>query len=299
MIAVDWGTSSLRLYQLNAAGRLLEERRAAQGILACQGAFEAVLSQQLAGWEDPLIVLAGMVGSRQGWMEVSYIECPATLEDVARGMLQLEAPSLPGRSLWVVPGLLFRGTTANSADVLRGEETQLLGLLNQNEATRQVVCLPGTHSKWVLVSLNRIDSFFTAMTGEVFEVLRTHSLLGRLIPSGTGPLDHGACRQAVARAREPGGLLHHLFSVRTSGLFGSLTAEQLPSYLSALLIAHEALELPLAAQLRGATVQLIGSAPLLEAYALVLRELGIGVATHNEALAARGAYRLARVRGLL
>jgi 2-dehydro-3-deoxygalactonokinase len=299
VIAIDWGTSSLRLYQLDAAGCLIGERRAAQGILACQGAFETVLAQQLVGWEDPLIVLAGMIGSRQGWMEVSYVECPATLGDIARGMVHVEAPSLPGRSLWIVPGLLFRGATPNSADVLRGEETQLLGLLNPSEAERQVVCLPGTHSKWVLIGSGCIDSFLTAMTGELFEVLRRHSLLGRLMPAGQGSIDQDACRQAMVRAQEPGGVLHHLFSVRTSGLLGTLTIEQLPSYLSALLIAHEVLELPLAAQLRAADVQLIGSTTLLKAYALVLHELGIGVTTHSEALAARGAYHLARERGLL
>lgn len=298
MIAVDWGGSSLRVYRLGAGGDVLEERRSALGVLAFTEAFEQVLRQQIDGWDDPLIVMAGMIGSRQGWVEVPYVNCPATLSDIAAGMVEIRAPTLPDRRLWIVPGLLHR-TESNAADVLRGEEAQLCGLMQRIDAARQVVCLPGTHSKWVIVEQGRIESFLTAMTGEVFDLLRRHSLLGRLMTEPSEDADHSAFFQGMARAQQPGGLLHHLFSVRIAGLLATLQPAQLAPYLSGLLIAHELLGYDVCTQVRGGTVHLIGAPALLEAYALALRRFDTDVQLHGEQLAAAGLYVLAHRRGLL
>jgi 2-dehydro-3-deoxygalactonokinase len=297
MIAVDWGGSSLRVYRLDAGGNVLEERRSALGVLACTEGFEQVLRQQIAGWDDTSIVMAGMIGSRQGWVEVPYVNCPATLSDIAAGMVEIRAPTLSDRQLWIVPGLLHR-SESNSADVLRGEEAQLCGLMPRIGAARQIVCLPGTHSKWVVVEQGRIESFLTAMTGEVFDLLRRHSLLGRLMTEPGEDADHAAFFHGMARAQQPGGLLHHLFSVRTAGLLATLQPAQLASYLSGLLIAHELLGSEACAQVRGGTVHLIGAPALLEAYALALRRFDTNVQLHGELLAAAGVYVLARQRGL-
>jgi 2-dehydro-3-deoxygalactonokinase len=299
MIAVDWGSSSLRAFRLEAGGEIMEQRRAALGVLTCGSGFETTLKQQIMGWDDRLIVLGGMVGSRQGWFEVPYVECPATLADVAAGMRQIDSPGLSDRSVWIVPGLLYRGITKNGADVLRGEETQLFGLLEDSSAQRQLVCMPGTHSKWVIVEKGRVESFFTAMTGELFELLRKHSLLGRLMPERHETFDESACNQGIERASEPGGLLHHLFSVRTSGLLGTLEPEQLASYLSGLLIAHEMLDSPRAVEFRGQNVHLIGSSAVLKPYSWVMRNLGMTVELHDETLSATGARLLAKHMGLL
>ena len=299
MIAVDWGSSSLRTFRLDDRGKIMEQRRSDLGVLTCQGQFERVLQQQIVGWNDPLIVLACMISSRQGWVEVPYVECPVTMGVIAAGMMNVEAPGLPNRRVWIVPGLICRTVAANATDVLRGEETQLCALMAHADSMRRIVCLPGTHSKWAIVEGGRIESFFTVMTGEVFDLLRKRSLLASLMTESLEPLDREAFRQGMAQAQKTGGVLHHLFSVRTAGLTNTLKPAQLASYLSGLLIAHELLDLPWAEEVRGQSVHLIGNPALLESYRLALLELGTAVEIHPETLAAHGAHALAQHRGLL
>jgi 2-dehydro-3-deoxygalactonokinase len=297
MIAVDWGTSSFRAYRLDAAGAVREQRSAALGLLDCHGRFEAVLAQQLADWSDELIVMAGMIGSRNGWHEVPYVACPAGLDEIAAGMHEMNAASLPGRRIFIVPGLCDRPATS-APEVMRGEETQLLGLVHDLSGDGpHTLCLPGTHSKWATAGAGRIETFHTAMTGELYAVLTRHSLLGALMDHAAGAAldDEAAFALGVATSREPGGLPNHLFSVRTRGLFGELSAAQLPSYLSGLLIGHE---------LRGLLgpvrhVHLIGSEALLQRYQRALALQGVSAEAHGEALTARGLYRLARAGRLI
>ena len=291
MIAVDWGTSSFRAYRLDASGVVLEHRSAAAGLLACQGNFESVLAQQLAGWDDALIVMAGMIGSRNGWREVPYVACPAGLDEIAAGMLLVAAESLPGRRIFIAPGLSHR-PAAGAPEVMRGEETQLLGLFDELPgAGPHTVCLPGTHSKWATVGSGRIGAFHTAMTGELYAVLKQHSLLGALMDhdAGAATEDVLAFELGVRTSRDAGGLLNHLFSVRTRGLFGEMSAAQLPSYLSGLLIGHELNGLLAGAQ----RVHLIGGEALVQRYRLALALCNVEMRVHGEALAARGLYRLA------
>jgi 2-dehydro-3-deoxygalactonokinase len=298
MIAVDWGTSSFRGYRLDAAGAVREQRHAALGLLACKGRFEAVLAQQLQGWEDEsLVLMAGMIGSRNGWHEVPYVACPAGLAAVAAGLHEVAAAGLPGRRIFIAPGLSLR-PAAGRPEVMRGEETQLLGLLDElPDDASHTLCLPGTHSKWAVVAGGRIDTFHTAMTGELYAVLTQHSLLGALmdLEAGAALDDESAFALGVSTSGEPGGLPNHLFSVRTRGLFGELTAAQLPSYLSGLLIGHELHGLMGPAR----RVHLIGGEALLGRYRRALALRGVEAVVHGEALAARGLHRLARAAGLL
>jgi 2-dehydro-3-deoxygalactonokinase len=292
MIAVDWGTSSLRAYRLDAGGAVLEQRYAAAGLLACQGRFEPVLAQQLAGWSDELVVMAGMIGSRNGWREVPYVACPAGLDEIAAGLLGVAAAGLPGRRIFIAPGLSHR-PASGAPEVMRGEETQLLGLFGELPgAGPHTVCLPGTHSKWATVGAGRINAFHTAMTGELYAVLNQHSLLGVLMEPEAGTStaeDAPAFELGVRTSAEAGGLLSHLFSVRTRGLFGELSAVQLPSYLSGLLIGHE-----LHGLLGGAQqVHLIGSEALVQRYRCALALHHVDVQVHGEALVARGLHQLA------
>jgi 2-dehydro-3-deoxygalactonokinase len=229
VIAVDWGTSSLRCYRLDADGKFLESRSSNDGILnVAPGGFPQALEAQIRGWDETPIVMSGMVGSRQGWAEAAYVPCPAGFEEIAAKLLEVRWGV---RRAWIVPGLSC-SDSAGVPDVMRGEETQILGC-----GVEGTLCLPGTHSKWVEVEGGRIERFSTFMTGEVYAVLKQHSILGRMMEAGTP--DTGAFADGVRRSGETGGLLHHLFGVRTRGLMGGLAPAASASYLSGILIGHE------------------------------------------------------------
>ncbi len=298
MIAIDWGTSSFRAYRLDATGGVMEQRSAAAGLLACGGAFEATLAEQVAGWDDPLIVMAGMIGSRSGWREVPYVACPAGMAELAAGLCRLGATMLADRSVFIAPGMSCHPPDG-PPEVMRGEETQLLGLLDSlPDDGPHTVCLPGTHSKWVRIAAGRIETLHTAMTGELYALLRKHSLLAALMPpSSDDDVDdpEGYARGVADSARE-GGLSNHLFGVRTQGLFGSLDAAQAPSYLSGLLIGHELRAL---APAHVRTVHLVGGTGLVQRYRRALELLAVPSTVHGESLTATGLFRLARARGLL
>ncbi|MBB4595107.1 2-dehydro-3-deoxygalactonokinase [Xanthomonas cannabis] len=292
MIAVDWGTSSLRAYLLDATGAVLEQRRGSDGILACQGRFAEVLTRLIAGWDGPLL-LSGMIGSRNGWVEQPYLPCPADTAALAQAM-RSEDDLLPGRTLWFVPGV-STGEHDGVPDVMRGEETQLVGLIAALGDGEHVACLPGTHSKWARIANGQLTGFATVMTGELYAVLRQHSILGKLMDEDHAELDAAAFLQGVDRSADAGGLSHHLFGTRTLGLFERLSSAALPSYLSGLLIGHELREH------RGdhAIVHLVGSPALAQRYAMALQHLGVQSQLHPEDLAAAGLFALARQRGLV
>ncbi|WP_062351352.1 2-dehydro-3-deoxygalactonokinase [Pseudoxanthomonas mexicana] len=292
MIAVDWGTSSLRLYLLADDGQVRERRRSDQGVLTCDGRFGEVLAREIAGWDDVDILLCGMVGGRGGWHEMPYLPCPAGNHALALGMQRFQPPGFDERALWLVPGL--RDSDSDRVpDVMRGEETQLATLLDVLTAGTHLVCLPGTHSKWVTVRDGQVLRIATAMTGELYALLRQHSILGRLMPAGDVRFDGYAFDAGLKRSDDRGGLLHHLFGVRTTGLFQQFAEPALPSYLSGLLIGHELRASGLFSHApRPAQVHLIGNDRLLASYAHALTTLGVGVQRHPEDLAARGLHAL-------
>jgi 2-dehydro-3-deoxygalactonokinase len=292
MIAIDWGSTSLRAFRLDSEGRVLEQRRSARGVLAAEGRFAEVLREEIAGWDDALIVMAGMIGSRQGWFEVPYVDCPAGLDDIAAALHRVRADEFKGREIWIVPGLCTRDD-GGAYDVMRGEETQICGVLTELDAQRQTVCLPGTHSKRATVADGRIEGFATTMTGELFELLCAHSVLGRLMQPGEH--DAGAFAHGVAHAAHAGDLLHHLFAVRTLGLFDALRPTQLRPFLSGLLIGHELNDMPTDA----GAVHLIGAPVLLAAYETALGLRGHAVSAHSELASAKGCYALVNRAGLL
>jgi 2-dehydro-3-deoxygalactonokinase len=276
VIAVDWGTSSLRCYRLDAQGNILESRSSNQGILnVAPGQFPRVLEAQIRGWQEAPIVMSGMVGSRQGWVEVPYVQCPAGFDEIAAKLVKVGWANREG---WIVPGLSCRDT-AGVPDVMRGEETQILGC-----GVEGTICLPGTHSKWVEVKGGRIERFSTLMTGEVYAVLKQHSILGRMIEEGRADAD--AFAEGVGRSGKAGGLLHHLFGVRTRGLMGELSAAASASYLSGILIGHE-----LRSQ-NAKQVHLLGAPALAALYQQAAALLGIEARTLDSDSAVRSLYRL-------
>ena len=145
MIAIDWGSSSLRAWRLDANGAIVDTRRADLGALGHGAATPALLADALQGWDDTELLLCGMVGARGGWSEAPYLPCPATPGALAQALQEVptQGTALQGRRSRIVPGV--RGGSQALPDVMRGEETQIVGLLSQCPGAAQV-CLPGTHS---------------------------------------------------------------------------------------------------------------------------------------------------------
>ena len=287
MIAIDWGTSSFRAYRLGSDGRVLDTRSAPKGILSVEnGTFSAVLEAQAGDWiaaGDGPVVMSGMIGSRQGWLEVPYAACPAGFEEIAAGMRKV---TWDGGTAWIAPGLTCRDD-AGIADVMRGEEVQILGVMDGLGPGAHTVCLPGTHSKWVEVSEGRIARFSTHMTGEAFAVFKAHSILGRMMKDGAN--DTTAFEDGVHRSADAGGLLHHLFGVRARGLLGELAQAASASYLSGILIGHE---IRSAHGGRGC-VHVLCSAQLAEIYGRAFTVLGIEARALDPDSVTKGLSRLA------
>lgn len=287
MIGVDWGTTSFRAYRLGEDGSVLDRRSAAAGILQVgEKGFPAVLREQVGAWiaaGEPDVLLSGMIGSRQGWVEAPYLPCPAGPAELATA---LTVVPFEGARVRLVPGV-SAADAAGVPEVMRGEETQIAGVL---DAIGQdgLVCLPGSHSKWVRIAGGRIAGYTTHLTGEAFAALSGHTILGRMMKPDAQ--DDAAFDRGVVRSGEPGGLLHHLFGVRTLGLMGQLAESGTASYLSGLLIGHEMR----AALHEGSTVHLIGSASLCALYARAIAALGGVAKIEDEEAAARGLARIGR-----
>jgi 2-dehydro-3-deoxygalactonokinase len=258
VIGIDWGTTSFRAYRLRGAA-VLDRLALPLGILGvAAGGFERALRDAVAPWladGERRILMSGMVGSRQGWTEAPYLPCPAAIADLARALRPV--PFGPAEVL-LVPGL-SAADPAGVPEVMRGEEVQILGALGTAPGDT-TVCLPGSHSKWAQVAGGRVEGFSTHLTGEAFAALRSHTILGRLMQADAPP-DPEAFRRGVLRSADPGGLLHHLFGVRTLGLFTQLPEAAAASYLSGLLIGHE-----VRAAAPASPVLLIGAGALCELY---------------------------------
>jgi 2-dehydro-3-deoxygalactonokinase len=275
LIALDWGTTSLRAYLLGDGGVVLDRRSEPLGILQVpRGEFARVFRSVTSAWTDrhaglPAIA-SGMIGSAQGWIEAPYVDVPADAGAIVRTLV-----TEPESGLLIVPGLAQRGA---APDVMRGEETQLLGAMTVSPSVARGgrVVLPGTHSKWARVADGRIEGFTTYMTGELFAVLRGHSILGRLAdpssPAGTavGPAFLRGVR--VAGDAE-GGLAAQLFSTRAAVLVGDLLARESLEYLSGLLIGDE-VRSGLASGERPRA--LVGEPALCERYRAALGAFGVG-----------------------
>ena len=285
MIGVDWGTSNFRAFRMEG-GTVTGRVGSGPGLLSiARGGFGAALTAAVGDWlrdGETCVLMAGMVGSRQGWVEAAYLPCPADPAALAAATI---AVPFEGATVRLVPGLSADGPDG-VPEVMRGEEMQLVGVLDRIGADA-TVCLPGTHSKWVQVAGGRVMGFRTHLTGEAFAALRGHTILGRLMHEGpAGPGD--AFLRGVARSGETGGVLHHLFGVRTLGLFGRLAEADAASYLSGLLIGHE-----VRSAAPGTPVSLVGTPGLCALYAAAIAQCGGRAEIIEQDAAAIGLARIA------
>ena len=289
LVAIDWGTSSLRGARLAADGRVLERRGFDRGVLSVPaGGFAAVFGDCFGDWvheHGVPVLISGMAGSRQGWFEVPYLACAAGLEDLAAALHGVDTP-LAAR-IAIVPGLSCRHEGA--PDVMRGEETQVFGAASLRGARDALCVLPGTHSKWVRLTGGRIESFRTHMTGEVFDLLRRHSILARTLPDAAGgepPFDGEAFDAAVQCAQSGPGLLSRAFGLRAMALFEEMPPASRESCLSGLVIGEELRGEDLRGSHgeSGGELWVIGSDLLTARYVRALSALGCGHAGPLKAL---------------
>ncbi|CAN5914036.1 2-dehydro-3-deoxygalactonokinase [soil metagenome] len=287
LLAVDWGTSSLRGAWLAADGAVIEERAFPRGILSVPaGGFPAVFEECFGDWMQrpgALCLVSGMAGSKQGWAEAAYCACPAGFADVAGACRWI----VPGR-VAIVPGLSCEHD--DNPDVMRGEEAQVFGALDLLGLQDGVLVLPGTHSKWVRVRAGRVEAFATVMTGEFYALLRQHSILARTLPANEGVLDGEAFDSGVSLSLRSVSLMQTAFSVRTLALFERKSGAWLASYLSGLVVGEELRS----QQLKGVTqVIVIGSDALTERYARALNTQGVRALRAGSAATWRGLWKIA------
>ena len=289
LIAIDWGTSNLRARLLNERGEVIDARSSPGGVMQVkEGRFAQSLLALCQDWIEQragALIASGMIGSRQGWQEAPYIECPAGLSVAAEQLARVEV--LPGVTLHIVPGLTCIGVDGEH-DVMRGEETQMWGA---SLPPHSCCVLPGTHSKWAWIgAAGEISRFATYMTGELYGLLTQHGILGRLMRFG----------ESDPQAFEAGvrlGLAHHgnathvIFAARTAGLMERVPAQGLPDYLSGILLGVEIASATQAG--RPDAVALLGDDALCARYASALRLAGITSTLADAQATTRGQWQVA------
>ena len=233
LIAIDWGTSRFRAYLVACDGAILKDVVSEDGMATVRdGRFADILLARcgpwLEGYPDVSVLMAGMVGSRNGWKEAPYVPCPVQLEDIRQAIQWIEI--LPQRFGGIIPGLIYH--EAGVADVMRGEETKIIG----SGVEDGLIVMPVTHCKWAWIDGGKIDRFQSYMTGEFYSLLRQTSVLRLLARE---PENRRGFKRGLAAARRAGGLLHQAFEARTAVLDGQMTGEEVGPFLSGLLIAHE------------------------------------------------------------
>lgn len=296
LIAVDWGTSRLRAWLVDGGGNPVAEAASDAGIGKLDGGHEAAFDALTGDWPRAPALMAGMVGSRQGWREVPYVPCPATAGDIAAGILRFD---VGGRAIAIVPGLAVR---SGEGDVLRGEETQIVGLIDGEPGFSGLAILPGTHSKWVRVDAGRIVDFQSFLTGELFELLSRTSFLrhsvkddGRDLSASPGFV-LGVRRTAI----EEQPFLATLFPVRVRQLLGAVDPADNLAYLSGLIIGGEIAAARASGRLApGMPVRLVGSRSLGRAYRVALGLVGFDAETRDgDTLVRAGLHHLAHLARL-
>ena len=291
--AVDWGTSSFRLWLLDAEGAVIASSRSDEGMMHCAKAgFAPILGAHLAKVEAPAgtpVVICGMAGARQGWLEAPYVEVPASLEALPTQAIKIAGAKNDVR---ILPGISLNDPQA--PNVMRGEETQLLGAVS--ESGNALVCMPGTHSKWVEIENGVVTRFSTFMTGELFSLLTKHGILQHAIEEkAVVSSDDAAFQSALERTEgQAHAVLSGFFGVRAAQLLGLESRGDGAAHLSGLLIGGE---VSAARELFGMDdrVTLIASDPIKTLYATAMEKQGFRVVSKDAGEASRaGLFRSAK-----
>lgn len=292
LIAIDWGTSNFRAFLIDGGGKVLAKKFAKLGVLKIRrNQFELVLEREIVDWRkaygDLPIIMAGMIGSRQGWQEVPYLSCPLALKSLSQNLQAVNRQT----NTWIIPGLRIDYPDGR-VDVMRGEETQILGAIAHAPVEIHVFCLPGTHSKWAYIKDHELFAFNSFMTGEIFTLLRKHSILGRLMLGSN--IDNSGFNRGLIWGERSDSLLAQLFQVRTQVLAGTLNTKAVFGFLSGILIAHElhqALQSPIA----HSKVALIANPRIANLYAKALQRHNIeGIIMDADDVTATGLFKIAR-----
>ena len=275
-IIVDWGTSNFRGFLIDRDRQLLDQVSSNDGLLNISGQFQSVLEANIGHWlkleEDVLILMSGMVGSRNGWVEVPYATYPINVQNLLENLYQIK--SVNNGRCWIVPGV--SGISVSGCfDVMRGEEIQFLGaralIAEQGLTVPDFYCMPGTHNKWIEVNSVEMNGFSTTMTGELFNILSKHSILSASVQDGSN-WDEDVFSLGLDNSRRPGGLIHQLFTVRSLNIAGEHQLEQGSAYLSGLLIGNEINSMVKKDQ---AVVAVIASAEMKSRYLRAFSHFGI------------------------
>lgn len=295
-LLVDWGTSRFRAFLVDGE-TILDRVSSDEGVSKLrEGEHRAVFLRQCGRWleAEPAapVALVGMVGSKEGWRVAPYAPCPAGPEDVARAMIEVEIGD--GRKGHIVPGLACE-PEAGAVDVMRGEETLCFGA----GVADGLVCLPGTHPKWVEMRGGRIQRFATYFTGEMYALLRHHSMVGRPATEPEDPVGFGRGLDAAERNGPDGrrvGLLHLIFGARAAAVTGRLPPAELGPYISGLLTGDE-INGAFALFDKPAEVTAIGDAKRVALFAEALGRHGVkAVAKEPEQALIAGLARILRHR---
>ena len=297
LIGIDWGTTTFRAYLYDQSSSHVDRISSAAGIMQEKKTdFEDVLYGQIGTWLERYpkipIIASGMITSKQGWVETPYLPCPASLEDLGKTVTTFRLRD--GRDMHFVAGISQQHPSPN---IMRGEETQMAGLAS-SEPT--LVVLPGTHSKWIWMTDERIAHFTTFLTGELFSALTEHTILGRLITDKKDPASFRlGVEEGYDSGESNGGILSLLFGARAKPILELMQPEAVYDYLSGLLLGTEVKE---AAELGiedGIHPVVCGSSTLVTRYQEALQICGFKVSVSEQDSASQGLYRIADKAGLI
>ena len=268
-IAIDWGSTNLRAWHYQH-GLCVDERRSEAGVTRLDGRTPAeVFASVTESWpiNDMPVIMAGMVGSNAGWLSVPYLSCPVALGDLASRLTRVEDKA------WIVPGLSVERD--DNYNVMRGEETQLLGAIALNPAPLYV--MPGTHAKWVQVEQDKVLDFRTVMTGELHYLLLKQSLIGAGLPQQEENAD--AFRAGLQVGSNDTSILSRLFEVRASHVLGARDRRHISDFLSGLLIGHEVALMTQSNEARRQPITIIAGDALAQRYQQALQFIGVDSVT--------------------
>ncbi len=234
-VVMDWGSTNIRAF-LYIDGKQTEVKKSAEGVTVvrgkdCEGAFDRLTSEWFAKHGPLPVIMAGMVGSINGWADAQYLKCPVDLAELPDHLTEVKHSK--GYKIRIIPGLCVKDP--DNYNVIRGEETQLAGAIKKQPS--KVFLMPGTHCKWVLADGTKIKSFRTAMTGEMHSIMMKYSLVG--LGAGDQEESESDFEAGLERGYTENNVLPRLFEIRGANILGGIKPSHVGEFLSGLLIGGE------------------------------------------------------------